>query len=394
MTSAAGGSRTAAARIDDVIDRAKAESGLEHFGGDSWREGLEVLVRAAETEASFNDLGEQLFYGSLVRSLVSRLGVEDWYARHPEIDEQDVDVEFVGVGFPRTGSTALSHLLAEDRAFRNLRMWEETSPCPPPGLSPEDDDARVAAAEAMVSMATDGVAARLRSMLPRSATGPMEDHDLMALEFKAQFFLVTAHIPSYAEWFANCDMEPTYRYEKRVLKLLQWKTPQKRWRLKSPTHTMFLEAYEKVFPQARFMQTHRDVAKVLPSVSDLYYTMLQTGSTGIDPLYVGQLNMEQWGIALDRCLAFRNDPVRNAKFFDIGFAAFQADPVAEIRKLYSWLGDELTADTVNRMVAWRGDNPKDKYGGHDYDATDFGITGEALVERFGPYRERFASFLG
>ena len=53
-------------------------------------------------------------------------------------------------------------------------------------------------------------------MLPQSATGPMEDHDLMALEFKAQSFLVSAHIPSYADWFANCDMEPTYRYEKHV----------------------------------------------------------------------------------------------------------------------------------------------------------------------------------
>ena len=71
----------------------------------------------------------------------------------------------------------------------------------------------------------------------------------MALEFKAQSFLVSAHIPTYADWFAQCDMEPTYRYERRVLKLLQWKTPEKKWRLKSPTHTMFLDAYQKVFPE-------------------------------------------------------------------------------------------------------------------------------------------------
>ena len=201
-------------------------------------------------------------------------------------------------------------------------------------MSPEDDEARLAAATAMVTMGRDHMAARMRSMLPQSPTGPMEDHDLMALEFTAQTFLVAAHIPSYADWFANCDMEPTYRYEKRVLKLLQWKTTEKRWRLKSPTHTMFLEAYEKVFPEARFVQTHRDVSSVLPSVSDLYYSMLQGGNPGIDPLYVGTLNMDQWGIALDRCLAFRADPTRDAKFFDMGFTEFQADPIAEIGKLY------------------------------------------------------------
>jgi hypothetical protein len=387
------GAGTVAARVEEVIARAKAEAGLEDFGGDSWRKGLEVLVRSAETEADLNEFGEQAFYGGLVRPLVNRLQIEDWYTRHPEIDEQDVEVELLGVGFPRTGSTALSHMLAEDRAFRNLRIWEETTPCPPPGVSPEADEARIAGARTTVDMGREYMAERLRSMLPQSATGPMEDHDLMALEFTAQFFLVNARIPSYADWFAHCDMEPTYRYERRVLKLLQWKTAEKLWRLKSPTHTMFLEAYTKVFPDARFVQTHRDVSKVLPSVSDLYYTMLQGGSPDIDPIYVGELNMEQWGIALDRCLAFRKDPARDAKFFDIGFTTFQADPVAEIRKLYAWLGDELTDETVEGMLAWRADNPKDKYGKHTYDGADYGITDDSLQQRFGAYRDRFAAYL-
>src|SRR5580692_3276442 len=105
----------------------------------------------------------------------------------------------------------------------------------------------------------------------------------------------------------------------------------------NPTHTLFLEAYENAFPNARFVQTHRDVSKVLPSVSDLYYTMLQSGNE-VDPLYVGELNMHQWSVALDRMLAFRTDPARDAKFFDIGFTQFQADPIAEIRRLYEWLG--------------------------------------------------------
>jgi hypothetical protein len=221
----------------------------------------------------------------------------------------------------------------------------------------------------------------------------MEDHDLMALEFKAQVFLVSARIPSYADWFAHCDMEPTYRYEKRVLKLLQWKTPEKVWRLKSPTHTMFLEAYEKVFPEARFVQTHRDVSKVLPSVCDLYYTLLSMGNPDIDPGYVGELNMSQWGIALDRMLEFRRDPARDARFLDIGFTQFQSDPIAEMRRLYDWLGDELTQDTIDRMLAWRADNPKDKHGAHTYDGAQFGITEDALAARFGAYRDRFGALL-
>lgn len=393
MTSAADALPTTRARIAEVVDQAKAETGLDDFGGDTWREGLEVLVRSAVTEANFSELGEQLFYQSLVRPLVNRLKIEDWYHRHPEIDEQEVRIELLGVGFPRTGSTALSHLLGEDPAFRILRHWEESAPCPPPGVSPDEDAARIEVARATVEMGHSHMEARLRSMLPQSASGPMEDHDMMALEFKAQSFLVMARIPTYGAWFLDCDMEPTYRYEKRVLKLLQWKTPEKVWRLKSPTHTLFLETYEKVFPDARFVQTHREVSKVLPSVSDLYFTMLQTGNPAIDPLYVGELNLRQWGIALDRMLEFRKDPERDCKFFDIGFTAFQADPIAEIQKLYTWLGDELSSDTIDRMLAWRADNPTDRYGRHEYRAEQFGITEEALAQRFGAYRERFADLL-
>lgn len=381
------------ARVDDVVRAAKARTGLDDFGGDTWREGLEVLVRSALAEAGLNEYGEQALFASLVRPLVNRLQVEDWYRRHPEIDDQDVRVEVLGVGFPRTGSTALSHLLAEDHAFRNLRIWEEVEPCPPPGVSPEADAARVDGARQVVELGHAHMAERLRAMLPQSHTGPMEDHDLMALEFKAQIFLVGARVPSYAAWFASCDMEPTYRYERRVLKLLQWRTPEKVWRLKSPTHTMFLDAYERVFPDARFVQTHRDIAKVLPSVCDLYLTMLQVGSPAVDPGYVGELNVEQWGIALDRVLAFRRDPARDAKFFDIGFNTFQADPVAEIRRLYGWLGDELDDASVTRMLAWRDANPKDKHGRHEYDGATFGLADELFATRFGAYRDRFGDFL-
>jgi hypothetical protein len=187
-------------------------------------------------------------------------------------------------------------------------------------------------------------------------------------------------------------MEPTYRYERRVLQLLQWRCPPARWQLKSPTHTLFLDAFATVFPDTRFVMTHRDVGKVLPSVADLYWTLLQLGNDRLDKHEVGQLNMEQWGAALDRVLAFRTGD-NDAKFFDIGFTTFQSDPVSEIRRLYDWLGRDLTAETEQRMRAWRADNPADKHGVHHYNGADYGITDASLSARFGAYRERFGALL-
>ena len=381
-------------RVDDLVDRARRDTGLDDFGGDTWREGLEVLVRSAEAEASFNDFGEEMFYGGLVGTLRNRLRIEDWFARHPEIDDEVVSVELLGVGFPRTGSTALSALLGEDRSLRSLRVWEAGSPCPPPGVSAADDEARIAAAREQMAM-QDAALPQFSAMLPQSATGPVEDHQLMELEFTSQMQLAFAWLPTYADWFLHCDMEPTYRYEARVLKLLQWRCGPKRWQLKSPTHTLFLDAFAKVFPRTRFVMTHRDVSKVLPSVADLYCTLLSLGNTHVDRHAVGQLNMDQWGTALDRMLAFRGGAGggNDARFFDIGFAAFQADPIAEIRGLYDWLGWDLTADTEARMQAWRAENPRDKHGTHQYDGADFGLTDDALAARFGAYRERFGAHL-
>lgn len=382
---------TSLARIDELVDEARRTTGLENFGGDTWRVGLEVLVASALSEATLNDVGERMFYGGILRSLVNRLRIEDWYTRYPEINDEVAYVELLGVGFPRTGSTALAHVLAEDDNVRVLRMWEAMDPCPPPGVSPEDDDARIAAAKASVA-ASDGLSERLRSMVPQSATGAHEDHDLLSLEFTSQVFLPSAWIPSYAKWLVDCDMEPTYRYERRVLQLLQWRCPPTRWQLKSPTHTLFLDAFETVFPEARFVMTHRDVASVLPSVSDLYAVILRMGNEGIDARAVGALNMGQWGPAIDRLLAFR-DAGRDDKFYDIAFRDFQTDPIAEVRGLYRWLGRELSPEIEQRMRAWWDANPRDQHGSHEYDAAEYGFAEAVLAERFGAYRARFGPLL-
>jgi hypothetical protein len=285
-------------------------------------------------------------------------------------------------------------MLGEDHRVRHLRMWEAGHPVPPPGMSADDDAQRIAAAEAQIEM-QDMMEPRFKSMLPHSATGPLEDHDLVGISFQSQHFIAMSWVPSYAEWFLHCDMVPAYRYEKRVLKLLQWKQGPTRWWLKSPTHSLFLAQREQVFPETRYVMTHRDVSMVLPSVADLYTVMLGFMNEGIDPVAVGALNMEQWGVALDRLLAYRNTldaAGRDDRFFDMGFTEFQADPIAQIRGLYGWLGLELTREVEEAMVAWREGNPRDG-ARHEYRAEQFGLDDASIATRFGAYRERFGPLL-
>src|SRR4051795_11481069 len=124
------------AEHDDLMDAARAQTGLDDFGGDSFREGLEILVHGLRHEAKLNAMGEEAMRGRIVGLLAQRLQIEDWFRRHPEMAEEPIEAPLIGLGLPRTGSTALSFLLAEDPATRSLRLWESAAPAPPPPRPP------------------------------------------------------------------------------------------------------------------------------------------------------------------------------------------------------------------------------------------------------------------
>lgn len=372
-----------------ILEKARSTASLDDFGEDSFREGLEKLLVALDCEARLSEAGRAALEQTIVGLLVNRLQIEYWYGLHPEIEEQEILAPLIGLGAPRTGSTALGCLLAEDPAVRSLRTWESGSPCPPPESATEHNDPRIAVAEQDLAHRFQ-LYPRMRSMLPQSATAPTECQNFMGYDFKSQFFFALADIPSYRHWLCHeADLVPTYRYVKRVLKLLQWRCPPHRWRLKNPSHSMFIGALSEVFSDARFWMTHRAITSVIPSVSDVYAEMMSAFSDEIDKTAIGQMNVEFWETAIQRMIAFR-DAGNEGRFFDIHFAPFMADPIANIAELYRFLGEEFTAEARARMEAWCRDTPRDKHGSHDYNAADFGLDPDDLQRRFAFYYARFS----
>jgi hypothetical protein len=381
-------SRRPESRAHDLMEQARTATSLHDFGDDGFREGLEILIASADEEARFTERGHAAFDAQIVNFLSRRLEVEQCYAEHPEIDGQEIEAPLIGLGLPRTGSTALGYLLAQDPRVRSLRTWEAMAPCPPPEAQTQHNDPRIALAEQSLAR-REVLFPRMKLMLPASPEGPTECQPLMGHDFKSQIFQAFAHIPSYVEWLTHeADLVPTYRYVKRVLKLLQWHCPPTRWRLKNPTHALFIDALAQVFPDARFWMTHRDVASVLPSVCDVYLELSQAYSNDVDKHYLGRQNCEWTELGLRRLIAYR-DAGRDHRFFDVYFAQLQKDPFPVLERLYAFLGEQLTDETRARMQAWREDVPRGKHGVHQCDPADFGIDLGALHERFRFYSERF-----
>ena len=372
----------------ELMQRAQAATSLQDFGESSFREGLEILVAAVDREARLTERGRAGFELQVVDLLSSRLQVEHWYRQHPEIDEQEIVAPLIGLGLPRTGSTALSHMLAEDPAVRSIRNWEAQSPCPPPETATEHTDPRIEAANSMI-LKRNQMFPRKMTMLPSSATAATECQSYMGYDFKSQLFQAQWQVPSYTEWLNyKADLVSTYRYVKRVLKLLQWHCPPTRWRLKNPSHIVFIRALDQVFPDARYYMTHRDVSKVIPSAADLHYELIQGSSDDVDKGYLGAMITEWCQLGMRRLIEFR-DAGNDHRFFDVHFAAFQKDPIAAIAGLYGFLGEEFSPEARARMQAWRNDTPRDKHGDHTYDAADFKIDPNKLREQFRFYSERF-----
>jgi hypothetical protein len=366
---------------DELTAAAIDATGLEDFGDDAFREGLEILVRALDREARLNAVGEAYLYPRLVNHLSQRLQVEDWYRRHPEIEEVEITQPLFGLGLPRTGSTALSMLLARDREVRYLRQWESTAPCPPPSTvtGPGSDPRRTAAAESVGS----------KSHVPTDDDGPMECLDLMALDFRTHIYLAFAQIPTYADWLLDADLTSTYLYERRVLKLLQWGEPARPWSLKSPAHVLFLRSLDGAFGDARFVMTHRDPTDVLMSVVEVYADIAGVFTDHLDRGYLAQLNLEHWSTGMARALAFR-DGGADDRFYDIDFRAMQADPIGEVRGLYAWLGRPVSHQFESGMRTWWAANENEREPSVRADPSSVGLDLDEVRPRFAEYVARAA----
>jgi len=362
----------------ELIDTAISQAGLDDFGGDSFREGLAQLTSSLRTEGRLNAAGESVIYPRLVSHLVTRLQVEDWYARHPETDDSPVLSPLIGLSLPRTGSTALSFLLAQDPDVRYLHIWESGQPVPPPSTV-TGHDPRVSPLYAEKIGTKDHV--------PSDAEGPMECLDLMAMDFRTMIYEAFARIPSYARWLNDEDLTSTYAYERRVLKLLQFGETPRPWRLKSPAHMLWVGDLLSVFPDARFVMTHRDPTDVLASVCDVYADIGATFSDEVDRGYIGEVNFEQWSLGIDRVLSLRDGPA-NERFYDIDFRAMQADPIGEVRSLYEWLGEPVSDAFEERMRRWWEINSENREPSTHSSLADYGLDADDVRSRFAEYVTR------
>jgi hypothetical protein len=374
---------------DELEAAAREETGLTDFGDGLHREGLERLVASMNEEGDLTEIGEIMQRIRLGAHLTARLRVEQTYKEHPEIGEQVIEGPVFVIGLPRTGTTALSQLVAADPQFRSLRLWESGAPVPPPEAATQHTDPRIAETEAGLAMMNETFPL-MQTMYHSEATTATECQDLMGMSFRTAHFDGSARVPSYMAWVLDCDMRGTYEYHRRVLRLLQWHCPPRLWHLKTPVHMFALDALIEAYPNARFLWSHRDPAKVLGSVCSLIHYTRSWSSDRDDAHELGAEMLERWALAVERAMEFRAR-VGDDRFADVPFAALQADPLGAIAASYERIGIELSDDSRAAVAAWAAGHEPGSHGSHRYELADFGLDADAVRRRFARYIDAYTA---
>jgi hypothetical protein len=384
--------RMAASSLDAerLVALAHEATGLDDFGADTWRDGLERLVRSLRDEASLHELGEQIATGELVDYLTTRLGLVEWRKQHPEIAGVDVRPPIVIVGQARTGTTILHDLLAQDPANRVPLTWEVDRPLPPPETATFTTDPRIAASQELLD-GVELVIPGFQAMHPMGALLPQECVRMTGGDFRSMIFPTQYRVPSYANWLIDeADMAPAYDYHRLFLQHLQSRHPAPRWVLKSPGHLWCLGALLDEYPNALLVQTHRDPLRIIASLSSLMSVLRRLGSDDISQPEIAAEFAGYLVEGLDRSVAAREDgTVPKDRVVDVQFRAFMADPFATIREIYEHLGLELSADSEQRMRAFLADNTTEKHGGHHYTFTETELDLGQWRERTRRYQDYF-----
>lgn len=374
---------------ETLLARARQQTGLDDFGDAWFRTPLQRLVESLEREAHLTTLGRVIARADLERLLINRLQMTDVLRRNPEITAAPIRRPLFVVGLPRTGTSILHELLAQDPDNRVPLSWEVMYPYPPPERGTYASDPRIAKVDKHLG-GVDRLMPGFKTMHPMGAELPQECVAMTAHDFASVIFSTTHDVPSYQAWLDTADLRPVYAGHRRQLQYLQWKCPAERWALKSPGHLWALDALLHEYPDACVVQTHRDPLMVVASLASLVATLRGMASDHIDQAAIGAEWAARLADGLARTTAVRDHwPAGTPPPFDMHFNEMMRDEIGMVRRIYAHFGWTLSALAAERMRAFLAANARDKHGTHRYTLAAAGLDEASERARFRSYVERF-----
>lgn len=354
-----------------------------------FRRNLDALVDALNRDGKLGEAGRAMTHHALVGRGADRVEGYKWITRHPEIAHEAIEAPVFMTGLPRSGTTYLQYLMDRDSRFRLIRTWEAIMPNPPPAHDPASVAERKAKERAMNAAIAPKIAG-FDALHLIDEDGPQECHVFMDQSWSAAGSMNLYDVPGYFDFLmTELDFAAAYRAHKRQLQLLQWKAPRSRWALKYPNHVIAMDEILSVYPDARFVMTHRDPVQILPSIAKMSFTLRSARQdVPVDPARVGRQMLDFVRRHIDRIMAFCDGPHAD-RIVHVDYYRLVADPAAVMAEIHRGLGTDTPADVHDAIAGWRRANPKGKRGDNPYSLADYGLDDGAARGLYADYITRF-----
>jgi hypothetical protein len=367
--------------------KASADTGLNDFGPEDYRERLDVYLAALREIGGLHAAGVVNFYGQLLQLLKNRLLLTDLLTRHPEIDDIELAPPVVIAGLPRTGTTHLHNLLAAAPTFRTMPYWESVEPFPLPQEAGVEPDPRRARMDVAVSV-INTVMPHFALMHEMTTDHVHEEIQLLANDVSTMLFETLGEVPRWRDYYRTHDQTPHYECLARQLKAMQFLRGGRRWLLKSPQHLEQVPVLDRVFPGSIVVFTHRDPVPVaLSMIAMIAYSARMHRS----PVPVEQI-ADSWIDRLDQMLTALvrdRDTIGPQRSIDMRFNDFMADEAGAAERVYALAGEPFTEEARTAVAGYLAGHQRGRLGNVETSYEMFGLTEDDLRSRFAPYVERF-----
>jgi hypothetical protein len=380
-----------AATAADLADRLLSTVELPGRHLEGVKPGVMAVVTALAHEPDLSATGLERALQMLGDDLRRLRAILDDRARYAEIARVTVAKPIFILGLPRCGTSVLHALMGCDPEVRTPLQWEVAAPSPPPDAATFDDDPRAAAFDAYVDREFVGKWADVRKAHPIGARIPQECGMMLETAFCGINPSMLFRVPSFFEWYLKADTTYGYEVHRMWLQQLGWRNPRRYWVLKVQEHMYHLPELLRIYPDALFIQPHRDPVTVMASISALIRTLRSVSFDSQDATALGEEMLRSWHEGQVRMMAYRQANPR-LRVYDMRYRDLAADPVGAVRSAYDYHGMELTAAAETGIRRWMAENPADKHGRHTYSLADFGLTESRVRDVYADYIEAYREY--
>jgi hypothetical protein len=212
---------------DLFCEEARQRTGLDDFGDPRFREPLDRLIADFDGAAELSLLGRIAARQDVIRLLANGCA---WSGTASACRRsfQPVTGPLFVTGLPRTGTTLLHGLLAQDPGHRAPLTWEMMFPAPTPERAHHHHDPRIAAAERQLRW-FHRLNPGFRRIHELAARLPEECLIITSHSFMSFQFQTSHNVPTYQAWLEMQDLRPAYEAHRRFLQNLQWRWRGERW---------------------------------------------------------------------------------------------------------------------------------------------------------------------